>query len=240
MASIPAKVNVYNQQDAPPLRSGTKEEKVTENDRKDLLHWQQDIPLIGSRNLEDRKETLFKFSMLRECDGAEKTHGNPRRWQRTGIDIDAGESYEMLRIRTVIFDGQIERRDQLITGLPAVQKTPRMNQAPRNRAREGAREMNIGVGGLTELPIYSRENCGSLHGHGLNLTAAQATLYNSTLRSRLKRATLDSAAVKVWGVVSGHSAAQFAQNSRILRREERKANGNEPSWGNCTAEEPFR
>jgi hypothetical protein len=172
-------------QDAPPLRSGEKEERITENDRKDLLHWQQDIPLVGSRNLEDRKETLFKFSMLRECDGAEKmfqsnylglklealvlfgslaqcsglmkrnylvwhtkslrdssvksnstgtvnipsnhresgkcglkivlnNQSDPRRWQRTGIDIDAGQShtvYEMLRIRTVIFDGQIEQRD---------------------------------------------------------------------------------------------------------------------------------
>jgi hypothetical protein len=43
-------------QDAPPLRSGAKEEKITENDRKDLLHWQQDISLIGSRNLKIEKK----------------------------------------------------------------------------------------------------------------------------------------------------------------------------------------
>jgi hypothetical protein len=47
-------------QDAPPLRSGTKEEKVTENDRKDLLHWQQDIPLVDQMELFDLTYKQFK------------------------------------------------------------------------------------------------------------------------------------------------------------------------------------
>jgi hypothetical protein len=36
--------------------------------------------------------------------------------------------------------------------------------------------MNIGVGGLTKLPIYAQENCGLLRGRGLNITAAQAVI----------------------------------------------------------------
>ncbi|KAJ7825476.1 hypothetical protein B0H14DRAFT_3145296 [Mycena olivaceomarginata] len=146
--------------------------KMTENDRKDLLDWQQDIPLVGSRNLEDRKETLSIFSMLRECDGAEKT----TIWNfGSMVGVDQMELFDLAYKE---FKGQ--QREKQVHSEHSKQSRGICPRDPKNEpstpklSTGGSERDEYRCRGTDRAPVYALENCGSLLGRGQNITAAQA------------------------------------------------------------------